>query len=322
MASRALVPLALGEMTLTPGRYRAITFAALFALGAIIVTGAAVRLTGSGLGCEDWPGCSSTKLIDVSSKHAAIEQVNRLFTGLVSVAVIAAVLGSLVRVPKRRDLLWLSLGLVGGVIAQIVLGGITVLVDLHPLAVQGHMIVSLVLVTNAVLLVHRASQPDGGTAVRLVSPELNRHACAIGALTAVALVTGTVVTGAGPHAGDEDVQRFGIAISSAARVHSVAVWLAVAAMVALAVRLRDRGSERAEIAEWVSAWIFVALLQGAVGYIQYFNDVPELLVGVHVFGATVLWSITVAFVLRTMPLRRVEQASSVPGTVSPALSVS
>jgi len=309
-------------MTLTPGRYRAITFAALFALGAIIVTGAAVRLTGSGLGCEDWPGCSSTKLIDVSSKHAAIEQVNRLFTGLVSVAVIAAVLGSLVRVPKRRDLLWLSLGLVGGVIAQIGLGGITVLVDLHPLAVQGHMIVSLVLVANAVLLVHRASQPDGGTAVRLVSPELNRHACAIGALTAVALVTGTVVTGAGPHAGDEDVQRFGIAISSAARVHSVAVWLAVAAMVALAVRLRDRGSERAEIAEWVSAWIFVALLQGAVGYIQYFNDVPELLVGVHVFGATVLWSITVAFVLRTMPLRRVEQASSVPGTVSAALSVS
>jgi len=309
-------------MTLTPGRYRAITFAALFALGAIIVTGAAVRLTGSGLGCEDWPGCSSTKLIDVSSKHAAIEQVNRLFTGLVSVAVIAAVLGSLVRVPKRRDLLWLSLGLVGGVIAQIVLGGITVLVDLHPLAVQGHMIVSLVLVANAVLLVHRASQPDGGTAVRLVSPELNRHACVIGALTAVALVTGTVVTGAGPHAGDEDVQRFGIAISSAARVHSVAVWLAVAAMVALAVRLRDRGSERAEIAEWVSAWIFVALLQGAVGYIQYFNDVPELLVGVHVFGATVLWSITVAFVLRTMPLRRVEQASSVPGTVSAALSVS
>jgi len=308
-------------MTLTPGRYRAITFAALFALGAIIVTGAAVRLTGSGLGCEDWPGCSSTKLIDVSSKHAAIEQINRLFTGLVSVAVIAAVLGSLVRVPKRRDLLWLSLGLVGGVIAQIGLGGITVLVDLHPLAVQGHMIVSLILVATAVLLVHRASQPDEGTAVRLVSPELNRHASAIGALTAVALVTGTVVTGAGPHAGDEDVQRFGVAISAAARVHGVAVWLAIVAMVALAVRLRSRATERAEIAEWVSAWIFVALLQGAVGYIQYFNDVPELLVGVHVFGATVLWSITVALVLRTMPLRRVEQAAAA-GAVSPVLSVS
>ena len=308
-------------MTLTPGRYRFITWAALFALVAIVVTGAAVRLTGSGLGCDDWPGCNSQRLIDVSSKHAAIEQVNRLFTGLVSVAVIAAVLGSLLRVPRRPDLLYLSLGLVAGVVAQVVLGGVTVLVDLHPLAVQGHMLVSLVLVGTAVVLVQRASQPDDGPAVRPVSPEINRHTAVAGGLTAVALVTGTVVTGAGPHAGDEDVQRFGVAISSAARVHGVAVWLAIVAMVALAVRLRSRATERAEIAEWVSAWIFVALLQGAVGYIQYFNDVPELLVGVHVFGATVLWSITVAFVLRTMPLRRVEQAAAA-GAVSPVLSVS
>ena len=151
-------------MTLSPARYRTITFAALFLLGAIIVTGAAVRLTGSGLGCDDWPRCSSTKFIDVSSKHAAIEQVNRLFTGLVSVAVIAAVLGSIRAGTAPADLTWLSLGLVGGVLAQIVLGGITVLVDLHPLAVQGHMLVSLVLVANAVVLVHRAGQPDDGAA--------------------------------------------------------------------------------------------------------------------------------------------------------------
>lgn len=307
-------------MTLSPGRYRAITFAALFALGAIIVTGAAVRLTGSGLGCEDWPGCSSTKFVDVSSKHTAIEQINRLFTGVVSVAVIAAVLGSLVRVPKRRDLLWLSLGLVIGVIAQAVLGGITVKVDLHPLAVQAHMIVSLILLANAVLLVHRASQPDDGAPVRPVSPELNRHATVIGVLTAVALVTGTVVTGAGPHAGDEDVQRFGFAISAAARVHGIAVWFAIAAVVAFAVRLRTRPRERSEVAEWVSAWIFVALLQGAIGYIQYFNEVPALLVGIHVFGATVLWSITVGFVLRTMPLRRPLPASAAHGNVAPAMS--
>ena len=108
--------------------------AALAAICAIIVTGAAVRLTGSGLGCADWPACSSSKFIDVSSRHAAIEQINRLFTGLVSLAVIAAVLGSFRRVPRRRDLTWLSLGLVAGVIAQIGLGGVTVLVDLHPAA--------------------------------------------------------------------------------------------------------------------------------------------------------------------------------------------
>jgi heme a synthase len=291
-------------MRLTPSRYRAITIAALFALMAIIVSGAAVRLTGSGLGCADWPACSSARFIDVSTRHAAIEQVNRLFTGLVSVAVIAAVLGSLVRVPRRRDLTWLSLGLVAGVLAQIVLGGITVLVDLHPIAVQGHMIVSLVLVANAVLLVHRASEPDKGESVRPVSPEISRHTVGIAAVTALALVTGTVVTGAGPHAGDVEARRFGVEIATAARVHGASVIFAVITMLILVWRLRGRAAERAELADWISAWIVIALLQGAIGYIQYFNGVPALLVGLHVLGATALWTVTIALVLRTVPARR------------------
>jgi heme a synthase len=291
-------------MKVSPSQYRAVTLGALFAIGAIIVTGAAVRLTGSGLGCADWPACSSARFIDVSSRHAAIEQLNRLFTGLVSIAVIAAVLGSLIRVPRRRDLTLLSLGLVAGVLAQIVLGGITVLVDLHPVAVQGHMILSLILVANAVVLVHRASQPDDGSAVRPVSPEISRHTIGIAVLTALALVTGTVVTGAGPHAGDEDVRRFGVEIAGATRLHGTTVLLAVVAMLALAWRLRRRQPERVELVDWMSAWILVALLQGAIGYIQYFSEVPALLVGIHVFGATVLWAITVAMVLRTLPARR------------------
>ena len=292
-------------MKVSPPQYRVVTLGALLAICAIIVTGAAVRLTGSGLGCADWPACNSTTFIDVSSRHAAIEQINRLFTGLVSVAVIAAVLGSLVRAPRRRDLTWLSLGLVAGVLAQIVLGGVTVLVDLHPAAVQGHMLLSLVLVANAVALVHRASEPDVGLAVRPVSPEIHRHVMGIAVLTASALVTGTVVTGAGPHAGDEEARRFGVAIADAARVHGTSVALAVTAMAALAWRLRRRPAERAELAEWMSAWILVALLQGAIGYIQYFSEVPALLVGFHVLGATVLWAITVATALRTLPARRV-----------------
>jgi len=302
-------------MSLSAARYRTIARIALGALAAIVVTGAAVRLTGSGLGCDDWPTCNSQKLIDVSSKHAAIEQINRLFTGAVSIAVIAAVLGSLVRVPRRPALVKLSLGLVAGVVAQAVLGGITVRVDLHPLAVQGHMLLSLILVTLAVILVQRAGEPDDGELVRPVSPEVNRHVVGVALVTAVALVTGTVVTGAGPHAGDEDVQRFGVDISSAARVHSISVLTAVALMVVLAWRLRSRHAERAEIGELVSAWVFVALLQGAVGYIQYFNDVPPLLVGIHVFGATALWAVTVALVLRTLPLRR---AAEQPATAAVA----
>ena len=289
------------EWRISAAQYRAITVAALVAICAIIVTGAAVRLTGSGLGCADWPACSSTKFIDVSSRHAAIEQVNRLFTGFVSLAVIAAVLGSLVRSPRRGDLTVLSLGLVTGVVAQILLGGVTVLVDLHPAAVQGHMLLSLVLVANSVVLVRRASEPDDGVVVRPVSPEISRHTAGVAALTALALVTGTVVTGAGPHAGDEEARRYGVAIADAARVHGTSVVLAVVAVLVLAWRLRRRPAERTELAEWVSAWIVVALLQGAIGYIQYFNEVPALLVGIHVFGATVLWAVTVGLVMQHGP---------------------
>ena len=200
----------------------------------IVVTGAAVRLTGSGLGCEDWPGCNDERFVDVSSNHTAIEQVNRLFTGLVALAVIAAVLGSLWRVPRRRDLTWLSLGLVAGVVGQVILGGITVLVDLHPLAVQGHMLLSLVLVATAVVLVRRAGEPDEAREHIVATDTVRMLTWALATATAVAIVAGTVVTGAGPHAGDEDVQRFDVDISAAARVHGTTVLIAVALAVVLA----------------------------------------------------------------------------------------
>src|SRR4051812_41102247 len=113
---------------LRPGQERTVTAVSLAPLCVIGVTGAAVRLTGSGLGCDVWPNCSDAQLIAVSSTHAAIEQINRMITGVVAISVIVAVLGSLIRSPRRRDLTWLSVGLVAGVIGQIVLGGITVLV--------------------------------------------------------------------------------------------------------------------------------------------------------------------------------------------------
>ena len=128
---------------LSPKAYHRITLVALVLLGAIIVTGAAVRLTGSGLGCSDWPTCEQGRLVAPLELHPMVEFVNRVFTGLVSVAVILAVLGALVRAPRRRDLTWLALGLVAGVVGQIVLGGITVLTDLHPAAVQSHFVLSI-----------------------------------------------------------------------------------------------------------------------------------------------------------------------------------
>ena len=148
--------------------------------------------------------------------------------------------------------------------------------------------------------------------MRPVSPEISRHTAGVAALTALALVTGTVVTGAGPHAGDEEARRYGVAIADAARVHGTSVVLAVVAVLVLAWRLRRRPAERTELAEWVSGWIVVALLQGAIGYIQYFNEVPALLVGIHVFGATVLWAVTVGLVMSTVPTRRIAPVPNHP----------
>jgi cytochrome c oxidase assembly protein subunit 15 len=286
-------------MRLQPSQYRAVTIGALLAVCAIVVSGVAVRLTGSGLGCDDWPNCNDSQLIDVSSTHAAIEQVNRLFTGLVSAAVIAAVLGSLRRQPRRRDLTWWSAGLVAGVLGQIVLGGVTVLVDLHPVAVQGHLLLSMVLVANATVLVRRAGEADGSMRVDTVSPITRATALALAAGASLAVFTGTLVTGAGPHAGDEDVQRFGFHIPTVARVHGVTVMATIAIALALVWRVRRVRRERVTMTPVITTWLFVAALQATVGYVQYFNGVPELLVGLHVAGATALMVVSTQIVLDT-----------------------
>jgi heme a synthase len=304
---------------ISPGRYRTITAVALALLMIIVVTGAAVRLTGSGLGCDDWPRCNDQQLVDVSSGHAAIEQVNRLFTGLVALVVILAVLGSLWRVPRRRDLTWLSLGLVAGVIGQIVLGGITVLVDLNPIAVGSHMLLSQAIVACAVVLLKRAGEPDGPRRPRVTTTS-RRLVWAVATVTGLAIVAGTVVTGAGPHAGDEDVGRYDVPIADAARVHGTLVVIAVALAAALGVLLQRRTVDRRALQGVLSSWIFVALLQAAIGYIQYFNDVPALLVGLHVAGATALWAMTVWLVLATAsvePARSMDVAPTPAGTFAP-----
>jgi cytochrome c oxidase assembly protein subunit 15 len=284
---------------LQPARYRTITVAALAALCVIVVTGAAVRLTGSGLGCDDWPNCNDTKLVDVSTGHAAVEQVNRLFTGVVAVAVIVAVLGSVVRRPRRRDLTRLSLGLVAGVVAQIVLGGITVLTDLHPVSVMGHFLLSMAIIANAVVLVHRAGEPDDAVRRPAVRESTRTVVLALMVATTISVVTGTVVTNTGPHAGDEDARRFGWDISDVARIHGTSVMITIALALVLAWRVRRSPVDRPQLLGAVSSWLFVAVLQAVVGYVQYFSGVPVLLVAVHVAGATALFASTVALTLRT-----------------------
>ncbi|MEO6572115.1 MAG: COX15/CtaA family protein [Ilumatobacteraceae bacterium] len=287
-------------MHISPVRYRQIAIGALIALAIIIVTGAAVRLTNSGLGCDDWPKCSSERFVDVSSPHAAVEQLNRLFTGVVGVAVIAAVLGSFVRTgPRRRDLVRLSLLLVLGVIGNAVLGGISVLVDLNPIAVQGHLLLSMACIVAGTVLVRRAGEPDGVPRRRTVSRPTQRLTWVLGGVIGVVLFTGTLVTGAGPHAGDADAERLGLAIPAVARVHGVAMLTSLAIIVLIAWRIRTIATDRRVLTSVLSTWIVVGLMQAAIGYIQYFSGVPALLVGLHVAGATAVTFVTTQMVLAT-----------------------
>lgn len=284
----------MGRLAISPAAYRRVTFAAALALAFIVVTGGAVRLTGSGLGCPEWPNCEPGSLVptEASDAHAMVEFVNRTVTGLVSVAVVLAVLGSLVRRPRRRDLTWLSLGLVAGVLGQIVLGGLTVLFELKPQFVMGHFLLSMVLLWNAVVLHHRAGQPDG-PARPLVGRAQARLGRVLVVLAAAVVVTGTVVTASGPHGGDEEAQRFDLALPSVTRVHGVAVVLLVAA-VAGALALARREASPASVVRSLNVLLGVILGQAVIGYVQYFNDVPALLVGLHIAGATAVWTAAVA----------------------------
>jgi cytochrome c oxidase assembly protein subunit 15 len=277
---------------ISPERYRTITVVALVALAMIIVTGAAVRLTGSGLGCSDWPSCEEDQFHADLEYHALVEFVNRIITGIVSIAVIAAVLGSLARRPRRRDLTLWSLGLVAGVLGQIVLGGLVVIYHLTPWLVISHFLLSIVLIWNGVVLHHRSGIPDhlaDGTHRQRDErcPLQVRLVRLTSLLTLGAVVTGTIVTGSGPHGGDEEVERLGFDVPDVARIHGSTVVALCLVAIGVAVVLRREGGSAEQITR--SNTVLTAIVaQAAIGYVQYFNDVPELLVGFHVAGSVAL----------------------------------
>lgn len=272
------------RVRISAATYTRVTFAALLSLATIILTGAVVRLTGSGLGCSDWPTCEEGQLApsQISDAPAMVEFVNRTITGIVSVAVILAVLGALRRVPYRRDLVWLAAGLVAGVLAQIGLGGLVVLFDLSPRLVMGHFLLSMVLVWNAVVLHERSAREATVPAADDTVRALTRLVFAASALV---IFLGTVVTAAGPHAGDEQAARLNLVIGEVARIHAVAVWILLALTLVLA-----RAARRApRVRRATTILLAVLVAQGVVGYAQYFTGVPAALVAVHVVGAIAVW---------------------------------
>jgi cytochrome c oxidase assembly protein subunit 15 len=278
---------------LSPTAYRRITLLALLALAFIVVTGGAVRITGSGLGCPDWPTCADGRIVAERSFHPMVEFVNRVITGIVSLAVILAVLGSVIRRPRRRDLTVLSLGLVLGIVAQIVLGGETVKHDLAPPYVMAHFLLSLLIVWDATVLHHRAGE-EPGPARPVVPADLLATARLIVVSAALAIFIGTIVTGAGPHAGDTSARRLDLDVADIARFHGISVMFLLAITLVTLWRLRRVGAPR-EAVRRGDVLLATLVAQAAVGYTQYFTGVPALLVGIHIAGATAVWVAALRF---------------------------
>ncbi|HEY1444209.1 MAG TPA: COX15/CtaA family protein [Acidimicrobiales bacterium] len=278
--------------TVSPSLSHRLDVLALVLTGLIVVTGAAVRLTGSGLGCADWPECSVGHLTPALQFHGLVEFGNRLVTVVLTVAVIAALLGSVFRAPRRRDLIWLSGGLVAGVVAQAVLGGIVVYTKLNPYLVMVHFFATMLLLVDAVVLVHRSTRDyTPGSAHLLVPRPLIRLFYGVLAILAVVIAAGTAVTGAGPHAGDASGQqvakRIPIALRDMAELHSSLALLLIGVTIGLVVALHVADvPERVRRAARILMAVMVA--QAAVGYTQYFTHLPALLVELHLLGVTAL----------------------------------
>jgi heme a synthase len=273
-------------------RVRRLAVASLVGQTLLVVTGGAVRLTASGLGCPTWPRCTDTSLVNTAEMgiHGFIEFGNRLLTfALAAVAVLMLVYLWNLR-KERRDLFLLALGLLASIPAQAVIGGITVLTNLNPWVVGLHFLVSMALVVVATLLVNRAYGRTGrfvATGLPPLPGVLRPVTAAVALFSALAVMLGVVVTGAGPHAGDADAPRNGLDWDLFSHIHAVPAYLVTAGtLFALVLVFSRRISGPFRTATLLL--LGVTLLQAVIGFTQYYNGIPALLVGAHMFGAALL----------------------------------
>jgi cytochrome c oxidase assembly protein subunit 15 len=252
----------------------------------IVLTGAAVRITGSGLGCPTWPECTYGSYVPVAGQaegafHAWIEFGNRLLTFLLLFAAVAVVIYAIKK--ARRDLLWRALLQVLGIFGQGIIGGITVLTDLNPLAVASHFILSIFLIAGAVSIVARGR--SSLISIRPTETKVKILAHVHVLLTFIVIVIGTLVTGSGPHAGDLDAPRLKLDERAITWLHADAVIALFGVSLALLVLSEISPETRRR----VKIFFAITLAQGLVGYAQYVLGLPELLVIVHVLGSTLVW---------------------------------
>ncbi|HEY8480002.1 MAG TPA: COX15/CtaA family protein [Spirillospora sp.] len=276
----------------TPRSLRLIALLGVVGNVLIVVTGGAVRVTKSGLGCPDWPRCSGDSLVPTHNPehhvlNMSIEFGNRMITFVVLGIGLLVFVAALRLRPRRRELVWWALAQPMSVVAQAIIGGIVVLTELHPTAVSLHFLVSPALLVCCVALWVRAGEGDAPPRP-LVGPWTRRLTAALVVSCAAVLVAGTVVTGTGPHAGDADARRYGFDITDVARVHSLLAWVTTALTVLVIVVLH-RGGAPAAARRRGHELAALIVFQGVVGYVQYFLGVPEGLVLLHMLGSVLMW---------------------------------
>ncbi len=265
----------------------------------IVITGGVVRLTGSGLGCPDWPTCAQGSIVPVASQvegiHRFIEFGNRTLTGVLGVLAVLSIWAVHTALPRRRGLRRVAWLVLAGILAQAIVGGITVLTGLNPAIVAFHFLASMALIAVSTLLVIGAAEgPQPQQRMLLVHPVTARLGWLIAAVGTVVLVLGTVVTGSGPHSGDADTPaRTGFDPRLVSWLHADAVMLFVGLVIAMLVAVHvGQGSQRLRQA-WRTV-LLVTLAQGLIGYVQYFTGVPAVLVGFHMLGAALLTIVVTA----------------------------
>ena len=271
----------------------------------IVITGGAVRLTGSGLGCPTWPRCTDDSYVAHGELgiHGAIEFGNRLLTFVLVLLALALWVVMLVGLGRtwRGERAWrpfvLATIVAFGIPAQAIIGGITVHTDLNPWIVSLHLLVSMAIIGVCVVLLDELRGPD-----RVDSPRLAALAWAVFAVTWVVLYLGTVVTGSGPHSGDLDSRRTGLDPQVVSHVHASAVYLLLALTLGLALAARRAGTPT--LTRAVLLLLVLEVAQGVVGFVQYFTDLPEILVGIHMLGAALVSASVTWVVLAVRPRPR------------------
>jgi heme a synthase len=285
----------------SPAAVRRLSLVSLVCVSAIVLTGAAVRVTGSGLGCSDWPECFKGHITPPLQYHSLIEFGNRMVTVLLVVVIGVTFLATLLRRPFRKDLSWLSGGLVAGVLVEAVLGGLVVYTKLNPYLVMVHFLATMLLVVVTAVLLHRSSRSYAPGSGRLVVPRpvllLSRGMALV---VAIVLSAGAATTGAAPDSGgaqgQEVAKRIPIGLREIAELHSTLALFLIGVVISLAVALHALDVPE-RVRKAARMLVVVLVLQGVVGYTQYFTHLPAAVVELHELGATILVIGVTQFVL-------------------------